>query len=99
MPDNKKGGIIMVAEVGAGFFGLVVGWVTYRTLRRKEGSVLLSDIATVIGAVGGGAITTLFKDGAIFGGYCIGLAVGFFAYFIVNLMVYGKDQSGPWMGD
>ena len=38
---------------GALCFGLVIGWVTYRTLRRKEGSNALSDIATVIGAVGG----------------------------------------------
>jgi hypothetical protein len=29
---------------GAICFGAVVGWVTYRTLRRKEGAVLLSDI-------------------------------------------------------
>jgi hypothetical protein len=28
-------------------FGLVIGWITYRTLRRKEGSAALSDIAGV----------------------------------------------------
>jgi hypothetical protein len=51
--------------VGAACFGLVVGWITYRTLRRREGAVLLSDIATVIGVVGGGVVTGLFHRSAI----------------------------------
>ena len=70
----------MVAMIGAVSFGLVVGWITYRTLRRKEGVTLLSDIATVIGAFGGGAIMAIFKIEELFGLYAIGLAVGFFAY-------------------
>ena len=84
---------------GALCFGLVVGWVTYRTLRRKEDKSALSDIATVIGAVGGAAVTALFKVGALFGAYSIGLAIGFFLYFVIGLFVYGKDSAGPWMGD
>jgi hypothetical protein len=91
--------IIMLQILGAGFFGLVIGWITYRTLRRKEGAVVLSDISTVIGAVGGAAVTALFKDGDMFAGYCIGLAVGFFAYFIVGMAVYGKENNNSWMGD
>ena len=93
----------MLAEVGAGFFGLVIGWITYRTLRRREGGVALSDIATVIGAVGGAAVTGLFKDGELFGSYSIGLAVGFFAYFIVAWIISvkgGKDKKDEivdWM--
>ena len=60
-------------------FGVVIGWVTYRTLRRSQ-TTGLSDIATVIGA----AITRIWKQGAdSFGGYCIGLFVGFFAYLII----------------
>ncbi|MFN0086406.1 MAG: hypothetical protein ACKVX9_13545 [Blastocatellia bacterium] len=88
-----------IANLGTLCFGLVIGWVTYRTLRRKEGATALSDIATVIGAVGGAAVTGLFKDGELFGCYSIGLAIGFFAYFIIGLAVYGKEQAGSWMGD
>jgi hypothetical protein len=84
---------------GAGAFGLVVGWVVYRTLRRKEGSTALSDIATVIGAVGGGAVTALFKNADLFGAYSIGLAIGFFVYFIVGLAVAGKESAKGWMGE
>jgi zinc transporter ZupT len=87
---------------GAICFGAVVGWVTYRTLRRKEGAVLLSDISSVIAAVGGAAIVGLFQKEA-FGAYGIGLAAGFFLYFIIAVIVTKKDpKSTPvstWMGD
>lgn len=87
-----------IPEIGAMCFGLVIGWITYRTLRRKEGSSALSDIATVIGVVGGAAITTLFKNEILFGMYSIGLAIGFFLYFIVGLFV-SKGSVKGWMGD
>ena len=88
-----------VEEIGALCFGLVIGWITYRTLRRKEGMSNLSDISTVIGAVEGATVTALFKSGQLFGMYCIGLAIGFFVYFIVGLAVYGKTKVSAWMGD
>lgn len=81
-----------VQQAGAAVFGVVVGWVTYRTLRRSTESVALSDIATVIGAVGGAAVTSLFADD-LFGYYCIGLGVGFFVYLIVALVLAGKDDT------
>ncbi len=84
-----------VVSTGALCFGLVIGWVTYRTLRRKEGNAALSDLATVIGVVGGGVVTTLFADQTLFGWYSIGLAVGFFGYFISGLFL--GDKSPAWM--
>lgn len=92
---------MILETVGAAFFGTVVGWITYRTLRRKEGKVALSDIATIIGAVGGAAITTLFDSSQMFGGYSIGLAVGFFAYFVINYRIDPKNTTAitKWMGD
>jgi hypothetical protein len=86
-------------DIGALCFGLVIGWITYRTLRRKEGSTALSDISTVIAAVGGAAVTALFKSETIFSMYSIGLAIGFFLYFIVSLFVSGKESAGKWMGE
>jgi hypothetical protein len=84
--------------VGAACFGLVVGWVTYRALRRREGAAALSDISAVIAAVGGAGIMALFDRVDLFGAYSIGLAIGFALYFIIGLKVYGKDAAGPWMG-
>ena len=89
----------MFGKAGAFCFGFVVGWITYRTLRRKEGAAALSDISTVIGAVGGAAVTALFKSEDLFGLYSIGLAAGFFAYLVISFKVYGKANVGQWMGD
>lgn len=80
---------------GAVCFGMVIGFITYRTLRRSHETVSLSNIATVIGAVGGAAVTGLFKNSQMFGAYCIGLAVGFFFYLILAETVL--DDS-TWLG-
>ena len=86
-------------------FGLVIGWITYRTLRRKSDAVAIGDIASVLGAVGGATVVALFIKEA-FDSYCIGLAVGFFAYFIVGVIVgRNKDPNAAaggvnaWMSD
>ena|SRR5271165_1360696 len=89
--------------MGALFFGFVVGWVTYRTLRRSQ-TAGISDIASVIGAVGGAAVTGLFsKESGAFGTYCIGLAVGFFLYLITALFVANQagksDSANEWLGE
>src|SRR5207248_1563475 len=57
------GGNMTTQSVGALCFGVVIGWITYRTLRRSSETVALSDIATVVGAVGGAAVTGLFHNG------------------------------------
>jgi uncharacterized membrane protein YeaQ/YmgE (transglycosylase-associated protein family) len=82
--------------LGALLFGLVVGWITYRTLRRRSGEAALSDIASVVGAVGGAAVTTIFDQIDMFAWYSVGLAVGFFAYFVVGLFLERKEIKG-WM--
>lgn len=88
-----------ISMIGAWCFGAVIGWITYRTLRRKEGAAAVSDLATVIGAVGGAAVTTLFKSPDLFGSYCIGLFIGFFAYFIVGLSIKADKDVYRWMGN
>ncbi|GHN00339.1 hypothetical protein WSM22_18280 [Cytophagales bacterium WSM2-2] len=80
---------------GAICFGLVIGWITYRTLRRKDGAIL-SDIAGVIGAIGGAGITGLFAK-EVFSAYCIGLAIGFFMYLIISFIIAGKEGTGSFM--
>ena len=87
------------ATVGPAAFGIVIGWITYRTLTRRAEAVLLSDIATVVGAVGGAPVAALFKDPQSFGAYCIGLLAGFFAYLIALYAIKGKEAVGKVMGD
>jgi hypothetical protein len=81
-----------IVFLGALLFGVVVGWVTYRTLRRRGEVVALSDIASVIGAVGGGWVTTQFSTPLVFGWYCVGVFVGFFLYLLVGVTIF-KDVA------
>jgi hypothetical protein len=88
-----------MAESGAFAFGVVIGWFTYFTNRYRTGGVQFSDITTLVGVIGGGAVTALFGDGksALFGAYGLGLAAGFFAYFAVLVaMVQKSDGVFTW---
>ncbi|MEU2241176.1 hypothetical protein ABZ572_17445 [Streptomyces sp. NPDC018338] len=85
---------------GAAVFGVVVGYITYRTLARTTDKAAITDLATVIAAIGGGAITTLYgpADGTMFAWYSIGLAIGMALYLILNLAIRGKERTGPVLG-
>jgi hypothetical protein len=68
---------------GAFCFGAVVGWVTATTLSHltQHG---VSDIAAVVAAIGGAAISKMFtRNDRTFGNYCIGLAAGFFVCLLL----------------
>lgn len=87
---------------GAAGFGTIIGWLVYYINRYRTGDVQFSDLATVIGIIGGGAILTLFPEGTdLFGGYGIGLFVGFFSYFIyLNVQVrISKNFTVDWFLD
>lgn len=82
----------ILSLVGAGLFGSVVGWITYRTLRRRSDDVKLGDLAAVVAAVGGGAVVTgRFSQPDLFGAYGIGLAAGFYGY----LATAWRSTSAP----
>ena len=83
---------------GALCFGVVIGWVTYRTLRRKNEATVLADISAVIAALGSAAVIAFFKDAKLFAAYCIGLLVGFVLYFVISLILYGKEGLADSMG-
>ena len=87
--------MMSVDVFGALCFGFVIGWITYRTLRRQGETVALSNIATVIGAIGGAAVTALFPK-ELFAWYCIGLTGGFFLYLILGNTVF---KSTSWLGN
>ncbi len=87
---------------GAIGFGTIIGWLVYYINRYRTGDVQFSDLATVIGIIGGGAILTLFPEGTdLFGGYGIGLFIGFFSYFLyLNVQVrISKNFTVDWFLD
>jgi hypothetical protein len=80
--------------LGAAGFGAVVGWYLYYVNRYRKDDIKLADVVTLIGAIGGAAIMTLFPAKTdLFGAYGIGLAVGFFAYFLVLLVMVRKSEK------
>jgi hypothetical protein len=79
---------------GAFSFGAVLGWYLYFVNRYRKDAVALTDLATLLGAVGGGAVLALFPAGTdLFGAYGVGLAAGFFLYFIaLCVMVWASPN-------
>jgi hypothetical protein len=80
--------------LGAGGFGAMIGWYVYYVNRYRTGDVQLSDITTVMGVIGGGAVLALFPARTdLFGAYGIGLFVGFFSYFITLLILVALSSN------
>jgi hypothetical protein len=80
--------------LGAGGIGIIIGWHVYMINRYRKGDVQLSDLVTLLGILGGGAITALFPARTdLFGAYGIGLFCGFFAYFIMLIFLVGKSDN------
>jgi len=96
--SNIEGGLYVnqsvtastVQMMGAWAFGFVIGWYLYYVNRYRQSEVKLTDLVTLIGAVGGGAVLALFPARTdLFGAYGIGLFCGFIIYFIILfILVY-----------
>ena|SRR5829696_7661733 len=88
--------------IGAGGFGAVVGWYVYYINRWRKDDVQLSDIVTLLGAIGGAAVLALFPAKSdLFGAYGIGLAAGFFLYFFILVVLVNKAPgfTSAWFLD
>ena len=56
--------------------------------------VQLSDLAALIGVIGGSAVLALFdREGGLFGAYGIGLAIGFFSYFLSLIVMVSRSDN------
>lgn len=89
----------MILTIGTLCFGLLIGYITYRTLARTD-EASISDLAAVIGAVGGGVVTSLIRPHTEdFGWYAIGLVIGFAAYGGIFLKMNGKRKFAQVMGN
>ena len=80
--------------LGAAAFGALIGWYVYYINRHRPDQVQFGDLVTIVGVLGGGAILALFPAGSdLFGGYGIGLAIGFFGYFLTLLVLVGLSPN------
>jgi hypothetical protein len=84
----------VIMAVGAFCFGATLGFVTYRTLIRSD-KARVSDLTTVVGTVGGAAVTGLFgpAHGDLFGWYAIGLFLGLAVYLSLFAKLNGKEKT------
>jgi hypothetical protein len=88
--------------LGAGGFGALIGWYVYYINRYRKADVQFSDLVTLIGILGGGAILALFPAQTdLFGAYGIGLFAGFFTYYLLlNILVgISKNFDVDWFLD
>jgi len=80
--------------VGAFGFGLLIGWYVYYINRYRKSEVQLSDLVTLIGVLGGGAILVIFPAKSdLFGAYGLGLATGYFLYFLALVILVSKSDN------
>jgi hypothetical protein len=83
-----------IQAVGAGAFGVIIGWNLYWVNRYRTDGVGIGDLATLAGAIGGAAILDLFPAGTdLFAAYGIGLLIGFFAYFGVLVVLVSRSAA------
>jgi hypothetical protein len=104
MPDPAQAEAVatQLQLVGAGSFGAIIGWYVYYINRYRRGDVQFSDIVTLVGAIGGSAVLALFPaKGQLFGAYGIGLAIGFFGYFLIlsGLVAKSRNFNSDWFLD
>ena len=88
--------------IGACCFGILIGWYLYYINRYRKDDIKLSDLVTLIGAIGGGAILALFPASSdLFGAYGIGLALGFFGYYmaLLSYVAHSPNFDVDWFLD
>jgi lipid-A-disaccharide synthase-like uncharacterized protein len=80
--------------IGAGCFGALIGWYIYFINRNRKSDVQLGDLLTLIGVLGGSAVLVLFPARTdLFGAYGIGLAVGFFGYLAMLIILVNISSN------
>lgn len=89
----------MTLTIGSICFGLLIGYIAYRTLILTVDKTAISDLTTVIAAVGGGAVTAVITpQTSNFGWYAIGLLTGFAGYGLLYWRLHGTAEFAKVMG-
>ena len=88
MADVSPQAVHDIQLYGAGAFGAVIGWYIYYINRHRRDDVTATDLVTLIGIIGGTAVLALFPaQSDLFGAYGVGLAIGFFGYFVIMMLL------------
>jgi len=89
----------MTLTIGSICFGVLIGYITYRTLILTVARTTVSDLTAVVAAVGGGAVTAVITPQTdSFGWYAIGLLAGFAGYGLLYWRLNGTAEFAKVMG-
>lgn len=89
----------MTLTIGSICFGVLIGYIAYRTLILTADKTSVSDLTAVIAAVGGGAVTAVIApQSSNFGWYAIGLLAGFAGYGLLYWRLHGTAEFARVMG-
>lgn len=91
----------LFGTLGSFGIGFVLGWTLYFANRGKSGNLSVAELAAIAGVIAGSTIIT-FLDGIgvpntdrafLFGGYGLGVLIGFLTYFFLYRSSLGQAQS------
>lgn len=81
-------------RLGAGGFGVLIGWNLYFINRYRSDKVSLADLGSLVAALGGTAVLALFPARSdLFGAYGIGLFLGFFGYLVLLALLVRRSPN------
>lgn len=94
---------VTIGTLGSDSIGFVLGWTLYFANRGKSGDLSVAELGAIAGVIAGSTVIT-FLDGFgipdaqrvfLFGGYGIGVLIGFMTYFQLFRLSLRKDaESG-----
>ena len=94
MADATPQAVHDIQLYGAATFGAVIGWYIYYINRHRREEVTATDLVTLIGIIGGTAVLALFpSQSVLFGAYGVGLAAGFFGYFLIMVILVAISKN------
>src|SRR5260370_28663521 len=83
---------MFIAGLGAVFFGLIIGWISYRVMRLAGGTNGIWAIAIFIASLARAAVIALLRSESLFPWFAIVLLVAFFACCHMLLVIYSLSE-------
>ncbi len=91
----------LIGTLGSAGIGFVLGWTLYFANRGKSGNLSVAEIASIAGVIAGSTVVAFLNgfgtpetDRAfLFGGYGIGVCIGFLTYYLLLRSALGKEGS------
>jgi hypothetical protein len=73
--------------LGFAAFGLIVGWLCHAVVMNTP-VLNVKWFSSIVAVIGGGTLSAIFGSDYLFGGYAIGLVLGFFGHAIWSALVW-----------